>query len=378
VSSPRAEHAEYGVPIRNLWHMLLYAWNEVPVTALRGWTLEAVEQAPTLDSLLASVLIQLMQQRLRIGLGHDYVAGQGTLRGIRGRIAFAETIKQRAIERGQLVCDFEAYSANSLKNQIIRTTLVRLLKQGHFGPDAASAKEMQQRLRRLVRDLDGIDFIDLTPDLIHRQLLAQYGNDHDYRLMLAICDLVLQRKMPGGSSGNAIVPLIDRELLVLYRVYERFVVSFFRVHLKDWEIHAQKRLEWHTPEPDDRLPLMVPDLLLQERATGQLIVLDTKFTVHSLVANQWGKPVYDSSHLYQMYAYLKSQEHLSEPHRHANGILLYPAVQARLSERIQLQDHVIRIESLDLAAAWREVERQLIHLVYRTPPPSPGNLPRIT
>ncbi len=374
--TPR-EYTEFGIPIRNLWHMLLYAWNEVPVQAVRGWMLEAVERAPTLDSLLASVLIQLMQQRLRIGLGHDYVEEQGTLRGIRGRIAFAETIKQRAIERGQMVCHFKSYSANSLKNQIVRTTLARLLKQGHFGPDAASAQEMQQKLRRLVRDLDGIDFIDLTPDLVHRQLLAQSGNDHDYRLMLAICDLVLQRKMPAGSTGNSIVPLVDRELLVLYRVYERFVVNFFRVHLKGWEIHAQKRLEWHTPEPDDRLPLMVPDLLLQRRGTGQLIILDTKFTVHSLVENQWGKPVYDSSHLYQVYAYLRSQEHISEAHRHASGILLYPAVQSRLSERIKLQDHVIRIESLDLAASWEEIERQLIDLVDPTPSALPGHLPEI-
>jgi hypothetical protein len=44
---------------------------------------------------------------------------------------------------------------------------------------------------------------------------------------------------------------------------------------------------------------------------------------------------------------------------------LYPAVQARLSERVELQGHVIRIESVDLAAKWEEVERQLIEVVKR-------------
>ena len=74
--------------IRNLWHMLLYAWNEVPLNLARGWSLEAafVERAPTLDALLATVLIRLMQQRLRIGLGRDYIDQSNTLRGIRGRI----------------------------------------------------------------------------------------------------------------------------------------------------------------------------------------------------------------------------------------------------------------------------------------------------
>ena len=363
---------EYGIPIRNVWHMLLYAWNEVPVGDLRGWALReaAVEEAPTLDALLASVLIRLMQQRLRIGLGHDYIEEEGSLRGIRGRIRFGETIKQHALERGQLICEYQGYRVNSRKNQIIRSTLARLIKVGHFGPDGTKGKEIQQKLRRLVRDLDGIDFVELTPELIRRQLYARGGHDHDYRLMLSICDLIIQRQMPSDSEGHvrALVPLIDRELLVLYRIYERFVANFYRIHLKGWEVSAQKQLEWHAAEANERLPLMVPDIILQEQSTERMIVLDTKFTAHSLVENQWGKAVFDSSHLYQLYAYLKSQEHLSEAHRTAAGILLYPAIRYRLSEKARLQDQVIRLESVDLAAPWREIEQQLLELVDPQPP----------
>jgi 5-methylcytosine-specific restriction enzyme subunit McrC len=355
------QFTEYGIPIRNLWHMLLYAWNEVPLK--HEWIMEAVEQAPTLDALLASVLVKLVQQRLRIGLGHDYVEMEGTIRGVRGRINFAETLKNRSLERGQLICEFQKYSANSLKNQIIRSTLARLVKVGQFGPEAASVKEIHPAgtLRRLLRDLDGIDFIELTPELIRRQSLAR--NDHDYRLMLSICDLIVQRTMPNGPGAGAIVPVIDREELVLYNIYERFVANFYRIHLKGWEVSAQKRLDWHAHTTNERLPLMVPDLILQETSSNRMMIIDTKFTVHSLIENQWGKPEFDSSHLYQLYAYLKSQEHLSEAHRNAVGILLYPVVQSRLSERIELQDHVMRIESVDLAAPWQEVERQLLELL---------------
>jgi len=108
---------------------------------------------------------------------------------------------------------------------------------------------------------------------------------------------------------------------------------------------------------------MIPDLVLQEEASRQIIVLDTKFTAHSLIENQWGKPIFDPSHLYQLYAYLKSQEQLSEAHQSARGILLYPAVQSALSEKIELQDHVIRIESIDLAEPWQAIERHLIELI---------------
>ena len=118
--------------------MLLYAWNEVPIK--QAWAREAVESAPTLDTLLASILMQLMQQRLRIGLGHDYVEEERKIHGVRGRIQFGESLKQRTLDQGQLICEFHAYGANSLKNQVIRSTLARLLKLGHFGPDPALVK----------------------------------------------------------------------------------------------------------------------------------------------------------------------------------------------------------------------------------------------
>ena len=362
------QSTEYGIPIRNVWHMLLYAWNELPLNAMHGWMMEEAERAPTLDTLLASVLIKLMQQRLRIGLGHDYVNEERKFPGIHGRINFAESLKQRTLDEGQLICDFQGYSANSAKNRIIRSTLSRLLKVGRFGPNPASVKEVQQKLRGLIRDLDGIDFVELSPDLIRRQLLTRSGNDHDYRLMLSICDLIVQRQMPGGSGGSAthLVPAIDRDALVLHSIYERFVANFYRTHLTGWSVAAQKRLEWHTKEANERLPLMVPDLILQEATSNRLIVLDTKFTAHSLVENQWGKPVFDSSHMYQLYAYLKSQEPVSEAHQNAVGILLYPTAQYKLSDQIELQEHVMRFESVDLAASWQEIERQLIELVTPT------------
>ena len=58
---------EYGIPIRNLWHILLYAWNELPASS--PVTPGEVEDAPTLDTLLALVLIRSLQQRMRTGLG---------------------------------------------------------------------------------------------------------------------------------------------------------------------------------------------------------------------------------------------------------------------------------------------------------------------
>ncbi|MEW6403992.1 MAG: hypothetical protein AB1649_19530, partial [Chloroflexota bacterium] len=300
---------EHGIPVRNLWHMLLYAWDELPLTS--QWVMKDIEKAPTLDALLATALLQLMQGRLRIGLGRAYVHGRETVRGIRGRIDFDESRKRRMFERGEAACEFDQYSANEPRNQITRSMLTRLVQTGQFGPEADSANELRSRLRHLTRDLDGIDLIDITPELIHRQQAIH--NDRDYRLMLAICDFILQRQMPSGPAlqAEAAVPEIDRESLVLHNVYERFVANFYRIHLRGWDVTPQKRLEWHSKETNPHLPLMIPDLVLQEKSSRRLIILDTKFTARSLVENRWGRPILDSAHMYQLYAYLRSQEHVS-------------------------------------------------------------------
>ena len=355
--SSSVQYTEYGIPIRNLWHMLLYAWNEYPIN--RHWTLADVEKAPTLDALLAAILAKLVEQRVRIGLGRGYVNETQTIRGIRGRIDFTASLKYRTFEQGQAHCQFPQYSANAPKNQIIRSTLAKLAQVGHFGHDHALADDLRHHLRWLTRQLDGIDLIEPNLDFIRRQQSAR--DDGDYRLMLAICELLLQRQMPMETSGGQPLPSIQRQALVLYNVYERFVANFYRLRLQGYIVKAQSRLSWPARQENTYLPVMKPDLILQ--SASALFVLDTKFTAKSLVENIWGKQQFDSSHLYQMYAYLTTQAHRSEQYQKAVGILLYPAVHEKLAEKIELGHHTIRIECIDLCAAWQDVEEQLLGII---------------
>ena len=61
---PAVKLTKTGIPVRNLWHMLLYVWD---VVHLKSHWKSDVENAPTLDALLATILANLIQQRLRIG-----------------------------------------------------------------------------------------------------------------------------------------------------------------------------------------------------------------------------------------------------------------------------------------------------------------------
>ena len=144
------------------------------------------------------------------------------------------------------------------------------------------------------------------------------------------------------------------------------MAKFYDHHLQGWSVGAQQHLDWPTESTSEHLPGMTPDLLLQHAASGALVVLDTKFYAECLVTSQFGdKLKFHSSHLYQMYAYLMSQEHRSRHHQTAAGILLYPTVTESLSEVIRLQGHEIYWETIDLAQPWEKIERDLLAIPRR-------------
>ena len=274
---------------------------------------------------------------------------------------FTTSLRRLAFENGQAHCRYQIYSHNAPKNQIIRSTLARLVQTGQFGADRKRAEELKHKLRRLTRDLEGVDLVELKMDFIRRQQIGR--NDADYRVMLAICELLLQREMPTETTGSHKLPGLDRDALTIYRIYERFVANFYKLHLIEWTVTSQAQLSWHMPKTSNYMPSMSPDLILQHKITGRMVVLDTKFTPNSLILSRWDNYVFDSSHIYQLYAYLRSQEHVSDFHKCASGILLYPTARQNLSETIELQGHQIHLVTIDLSRPWEEIESDLLDLV---------------
>lgn len=350
-----------GIPIQNVWYMLLYVWDAFQKKD--RWKV-ASEQSPTLDGLLCSVLADLLQQRLRIGLGRTYRQEESEIAGIRGRVDFAKSVKRLAFQRGRSHCRFQSFVPNILKNQIIRSVLSRMIQIGNFGTDKAKVDALRSRLRRLVHRMGGIDLIELRLEEIQRQ--QRVRDDADYTMMLSICALIQQRQMPKQDAGGTYLPGLDRDTMTMFDIYERFVAAFYRAHLSGtWHVRSQRAIAWEAETSSQYLPSMYIDLELQHRQTGQLIVLDTKFTQHALLKGRWGNLTFDREHLFQIYAYLRSQEHHSTCHLSATGILLYPAASFRLSEGVKIQGHRVRWETIDLAQPWETIEHDLLQIPIR-------------
>ena len=112
------------IKIQNIYHMLAYAFQ---VLNEQGYKSVATEHFENVAELCAAILTKGMQIQIKRGLGKDYISETDTLSGICGRIDINNSIKRQSILKRQLVCTYDEFSENTYSNQVIKTTLIKLL-----------------------------------------------------------------------------------------------------------------------------------------------------------------------------------------------------------------------------------------------------------
>jgi 5-methylcytosine-specific restriction enzyme subunit McrC len=88
--------------------------------------------------------------------------------------------------------------------------------------------------------------------------------------------------------------------------------------------------------------------VLDHADAGRRIVIDTKFT--SVVTRGWYREeTLRSGYVYQIYAYLRSQEGNGDPlSANAIGLLLHPSVGDMVNESVVIQGHEIRFVTVEV------------------------------
>ncbi len=351
--------------------MLLYAWDLVE---FKDRFDAEFEDAPDLRALLTAILVFLTKRQIRRGLRGDYVERSEEMRGVRGRIDFAQTLRGMSIYRGRLHCEYEEFTLNVPRNQIVRSTLGDALSRGFTSVEEERAKygRLVSDVEALIRMLYEIDRVRVTQRLIASELRQLGRNEREYKLMLKICEMLQDPAMP-RSDGASDLEYVDWFRKREHEIFERFVANFYRLKLQpsEWDVSPQMRLRWNETSQDDvddvRLPSMQPDIVLRRRgASDQIVVVDTKW-YSSVAPEHYGNLTVHSANLYQMYAYLASQDQESDVHRKATGILLYG--QTREGERklrTRIDEHPFWVETLDLMQEWEEIEEDLVRLVGET------------
>ena len=357
------------IPVRNWWHMLLYAWDLVELDGLFNakW-----ESAPDLRELLTRILVDLTNRQIRRGLRGDYVDRSEALKTVRGGIDFNRTLSGLLLYKGQLHCEYQEYSLNVPRNQIIAETLQRQFRADFTGARRERIDELKGDVGRLVRMLDEIDRIRLDRSVIANEMHMLGPNERAYKLMLRVCEMLYRPTIPRETDGDVGESFRDWVQQREHRIYEEFVANFYRMRLlrKEWVVSPQATLRWNETgrknEDVTRLPTMKPDIVVNHRESGKIVVIDTKW-YSSVVTDRFDKLTVHSNNLYQMYAYTASQDYKGGDYRSSTGILLYArTVEDDVDFRTEIDGHPFRVYTLDLMQEWEKIEEDLVRLVEET------------
>ena len=159
--------------------------------------------------------------------------------------------------------------------------------------------------------------------------------------MVAAARLAFDLVLPTESAGRHLLAEASRDVHWLRKLFERAVFGFYQVALsaREWRVSHGHVLHWpveaKTLGLDAILPRMETDIELLHRTTGRKIVIDTKFTT-MLKPSQYRERALRSGYLYQIYAYLRTQEEAYSPWP-TEGVLLHPTVGDAMTRRLRFK-----------------------------------------
>ena len=118
-----------------------------------------------------------------------------------------------------------------------------------------------------------------------------------------------------------------------------------------WDIEGEK---------DRYLPKMQTDINLD--FGNILAIMDTKYYKKTLASNM-GQDKYHSTNMYQMFSYLKNAEAKGDLYKTSTGILLYPRVDKELNNVYKMQEHFLKICTVNLNDDWKNIHNRLLEIV---------------
>ncbi len=358
------------IPVRNVWFLFLYAYD---LAQFSGRFEAEIEDSPDFKSLVARLLCHVVEMRLRRNLSFGYRWREDTLKRVRGRIDILKTHSHDLIHRGEIACRFEELTIDTPRNRLLRAALSMLGRQLDDQVLARRSKTLANALGRAGVSRTMPSRAEMASDQIGR-------HEADDRLIVSLARAVFELVLPTEIEGRRSLLKAQRENTEFRRLFERTVGNFFAAELsreEGWHVYPGKQFHWpiSTASSGIRmyLPMMVTDIILENELENRRIIIDTKFT-DILTKSQFGDGQrFKTGHIYQLYSYLRSQECNDDPRSlSSEGMLLYPAIGINVDETAEIQGHLIRFATIDLALPTNQVIGKLRQL----PLASPLNTPK--
>lgn len=353
------------IPVANIWLLFLYASD---LARFRDeLAIEIEDDDADLPSLVARVLVYAVDRRLRRNLSRGYAPQRADLGRVRGRIDTLRTYSRHLLMRGRVACQFEDLTMNTPRNRYVRAALSAM------GARLADRK-LAHACKTLAAVLGRLGVLGGRPSRAEMAVDVIGRNEIQDRLMVALAELAFDLALPTEESGGGdfAKALRDRDARAMGTLFERAVGGFYDVEFgaeEGWRVRLGRRLRWPhekaSPGMEAILPIMVTDIVIDDAPRQRRIVIDTKFT-NILEVGRFRETL-KSARIYQLFAYLRSQEQLDSLSAHAEGLLLHPTVGREVDEEATIQGHRVRFATVDLMAPTMAIRARLRELVDQPP-----------
>lgn len=332
--------------VQNIYYMLAYAFQ---VLHEKGYRDVASEKFENGLELLAEILCRGVSVQIKRGLSRQYLTREEALSSPRGKIEINESVKTLVTRKKQLVCAYDEFSVDAYPNRIIKTTMSILLRSN-------LSKARKKELRKLLIFFDGV-----TPLDVHtiNWNIPYDRNNQTYRMILAICQMILKGMIQTESDGAVrVMEYLDDQTMA--RLYEKFILGYYQKEHPELKVYAPQ-IKWAVTDGYDfQLPTMQTDIVLSGRHSGKTLIIDAKYYAHNMqVKMPYMTRTIHSANLYQIFAYVKNWP--TTLNESVAGMLLYAGTddEVQPDNDYQISGNTISVKTLDLNCDFSLIAAQL-------------------
>lgn len=337
--------AEDTVVIRNVWYMLAYAYRALDVT---GFARVATEDFENVDDLLAAILAAGLEAQRSRGFERGYVDVAEDVAGVRGRIDLPGTMQHKMARRSLTHCVHDDYSADTLKNRILKTAALALL-----GAEDVT-REPKVSLKRSLMLMNEVGTVD--PKSVEWRRLRYHRNNRSYELLMGVCWMVLNRQLATEQVGRTrFGSFVDNQ--ELHSLFEKFVLEYFKRHHSELTATAKEIDRGASDNAPAFLPHLYTDITLTN--AERTLIIDTKFYGRILKTNSYGKEILSPAHLNQIESYVMHEQY--DNSKKVDGMLLYALTDRDKAQTRHWQEIGMDLYcyTLDLGQEFSEIAKRL-------------------
>ncbi|MZQ97673.1 MAG: 5-methylcytosine-specific restriction endonuclease system specificity protein McrC [Acidaminobacter sp.] len=340
------------IRVQNIYYMLSYAYRVLNEDSYAMLDIEKFEYA---SDLFAAILNKGISNQIRRGMGKEYIANTDMLRSPVGKINVSSSVKNRTIQKKQLVCEFDEFSENAYINRILKSTIIQLIRCSDVTLDQKRA------LKRILLYFSNVDVIE--PHKILWSGIKYHKNNATYKMLINVCYLVIKGMLQSENDGlYKLSRYVDDQRM--HRLYEHFILEYYKKHYPQFSISAGI-INWNVDDGvSELLPLMKTDIMIEYK--GKTVIIDAKYYQQMLQSNDlFNSHTIRSGNLYQIYAYVKNYDISSSGN--VTGVLLYAQTneEIMLDKEYNIGGNRISIKSLNLNTDFLQICSQLDLLVQR-------------